>query len=220
MQQGDPRGELIIVQCTIEKTPPRKRRALVAREKALFRKHRKQWMQEALQVGSFAEIKRGFVTRLTASGNAFANNGAALMAREPIEHLVVESATGPSLKALGAAPHLAKLRRLELERPFWLKNAKSVAELRAFFQSKHLGKVAELRLTIGHDRYIRGAPPDLSELFHGVSWPGVKRLELYRSGKLDLGASLAAAKLPAIEVMVGVGATPAIKKAFPKVKFE
>jgi len=221
LQQGDPRGELIAVQCALVTTPPAKRRALVKREKELLRKHRKTWTKEAMQVAIECRLSRGFVDQVKATSAAFASKGAVLFDHDPIEELVLSKPTGGGLKVLGAAAHLARLRSLRFSSPYWLQSAKDVASLHEFLRSKHLGRVRELTMNFQNDQYL--APmPEIGELFHGVSWPAVETFSIVIDGGAKSYACLAKAKLPALKQLTVPLKKPAelsaLRAAFPGAK--
>jgi uncharacterized protein (TIGR02996 family) len=218
---GDPRGELIAVQVKLATTPPRQRKQLVARETALLRAHRRTWTKEASQVAKRWEIRRGFVAKVEATCQAFASDGAALMAREPVEELVLSAPTTPGLLALAGAAHVARLRAIELDK-FWVRTAKDAAVLNAFLRSPHVAQVPRLALRLGFARG-RGVP-DPGTLFDGVVLSNVRELAVsWLRSELgpqadNLVAGLAAVKAPAL-VRVRIGGTPAQRKviaaAFP-----
>ena len=115
-EQGDPRGELITVQCALARTPPDERAELAAREAELLRKHGRAWRKEAEQVARDCELRRGFVAKVTASAAAFVTHGAALLAREPVRSSCCYS-NAQGLGRLAAAPHLARIRVLGFWHP-------------------------------------------------------------------------------------------------------
>jgi uncharacterized protein (TIGR02996 family) len=219
-QRGDPRGELIVVQCELAGASGARKKALLARERTLLRAHGKRWKQEASQVASECELRRGFVASVGATAQAFANHGARLFERDPIEELVV-SKPGPKLEALGKAPHLARLRSLQLADAYYLSKAADLKVLHAFLRSPHLKPLRQLKLIVSATDTLvdAGEGPGLDELFTGVSWPALEELRLHMVGAPRAVDSLTAAELPALKLLVVPGrsrvALTALQQAFP-----
>ncbi|MFO0551012.1 MAG: TIGR02996 domain-containing protein [Polyangiaceae bacterium] len=236
MSIGDPRGELITVQLALASTPKTQvgeRRRLLARERELLKKHGKSWTKEATQFASACKIRRGFVSQIEATCLAFATQGAAIFDREPIEELVLHKPNGAGLVALAGAPHLAKLTSLTFGwDPYWLKSATDVSKLHAFLRSPYLGAIPKVHLSIAREAPMRSASaqsrdlPDVSALFEGVVWTGVREFTLATFATGLAGAmsaiveSLSQAKLPALERLDLGKLRPAdralLAKAFPR----
>jgi uncharacterized protein (TIGR02996 family) len=222
-QSGDPRGEFITVQIALAGKPsPAQKRQLNKRQKELLKKHRRAWEKEALQDGLEYELVKGFVGMIKMTGAQWGAKGAKLLAKEPIERLVISKPTTTGLAAIAKAPHTAKLRRLENSSPMWIQNAKDVTAINELFRSKHVGAVKEIWLHCGHDPYVaRAGVPDVSKLFDKVSLAGVESLALGLPPGCDDGftslATISAPKLTAL--VVSTKKKPllaALKKAFPK----
>jgi uncharacterized protein (TIGR02996 family) len=173
---GDPRGELIHVQCELAaaKTPARKR-ALGKRERELLRKHGSAWRKSALQDAKECTIRRGFVASVRMSGTAWASKGARLYTRDPIEELIVSEPNAAGLAAIAAAPHTARLRAL-LAGAFWLKSPRDIAVLHAFLASPHVGAVPAVELFV--ERSPDHGTFDTSALLDGVVVPAGVELSL------------------------------------------
>jgi uncharacterized protein (TIGR02996 family) len=119
-EKGEPRGELIAVQCQLAglaSNDERKRAPLEAREKELLKKHGAAWSPKNGKL----RFERGFADMWKTTGKEFAKQAAAVFAREPIRFLDLSQhdASDPlpygTLDAL-RRPELAKLRRLQLRR--------------------------------------------------------------------------------------------------------
>ena len=179
-EQSDPRGEFIAVQCALSNKTG-SRRALLARERELLKKHRRTWSKEALQVALDCELRRGFVASIKATANAFAKHGARLFAHDPIEELVLSKPTATGLAELAAAPHLAKLRTLRASSPLWLGSAKDIDKLRTFLRSKYL-RVRSLAIHINYsveadDMFADVRVPSVEKLVFGLMGPGSAALK-------------------------------------------
>lgn len=187
-EHGDPRGELITVQLALAAArSSADKRKLAARERELLEKHARQWAKRAMQDAKEYELRRGFVALVKMTGAVWSSKGARLFEHDPIEELLISKPNAAGLKAIAAAAHTAKLRRIASSSPFWMQTAKDVQALNAFFASKHVGAVREIALHIDHDPYL--APvPDLSTLFEGAKLPGTQKLEL------SFGSTLKAAR--------------------------
>lgn len=204
--QGDPRGELITIQCEIAAAPGDEReQALVDRERVLLEQHGKAFGRDVSQVASLWEFRRGFVAEMTSTTSSFVNQGAALLEREPVEKLVVYKPSGSGLAALGGAAHLAKLRSITLYETFYIMNKKDVPNVRTFLASPHLGRLRSIDLSISLYRGGEG----YEDLFDGISWPDVESLAL----RVELPkVNLAAMQLPRLKEMKVIGLATAKKE--------
>jgi len=133
-EQGDPRGEFILVQIELARlggddaTGPRAEE-LRAREAALFAKHKKGW--QALAPGGRVELTigdrrwvhgsptkwefcRGFARAVTMNAADLVANSELLFAREPVER--VHLTNGDLEEVLARAAGLERLRELDLAR--------------------------------------------------------------------------------------------------------
>ncbi len=101
MEQGDPRGEFIAVQCELAAGVEDDRRLeLERREAALLEKHGAAWTGPLQASSVLASFSRGFITELTvldADGLEACN---AFLAREPISHVVISTRTPLSVARL------------------------------------------------------------------------------------------------------------------------
>ncbi len=114
-EHGEPRGELIAVQCELARTTDAARFLdLEARQVSLLSSHGEAWLgplaQESLQV----EFRRGFVDRVTViDAGALAALGD-LMQREPVRAVTFATTRGLDVPSLAAAPWLSRLEALSL----------------------------------------------------------------------------------------------------------
>lgn len=212
---GDPRGELIALQLA----SPAGRAEKGARDKRiaeLVKKHGKAWTRDAAQVALESELSRGFVGTIRATANAFAANGAALFAREPLEHLVVSSPTAAGLRLLAAAPHLARLRALSFSSPLWLRSARDLDALRALLGSPHAAGVRALSLQIE----MAAPVPGVATALEGLALPALRSLALRWPGAPEALDAVASMRLPALaQLVVHPRKKPqlaALAAAFPK----
>lgn len=111
--QGDARGEYIRVQCELAAGPfLSKRRGLIQRGQALFRKHSRHWIA-ALGARGRWTWNRGFVASAALSSSELIKHETTLFGREPIDSLAV-SQCGVTLKAIAGRDFLPRLRVLRL----------------------------------------------------------------------------------------------------------
>ena len=158
--RGDPRGELIAVQCALAN---QRTQQLLRREKELLRKHGGDWMVGARQLARACEMRRGFVASIEMTARQFAAAGE-LFRTEPVEQLTVLEPDAHKLATLPAAPHFARLRALTVDGSVWLGTAAQTEALRTFLGA--LGHLHTIAIAI---RF--GDAPDLAALFDGLAWP-------------------------------------------------
>lgn len=111
---GDPRGELINVQCALEDAPPGERTALMKREAALLKEHAKAWMAPYGGAIFRPEFTRGFIEHAYVNTKKFVPVAPALLAAEPITSLSMKDLSNSSATTLGKVPGLARLRKLRV----------------------------------------------------------------------------------------------------------
>ncbi|MBX3155075.1 MAG: TIGR02996 domain-containing protein [Deltaproteobacteria bacterium] len=147
-QRGDPRGELIALQCNPPPAEAAARAAHARREAELCRLHRAQWLGAWFPHARHHELARGFLTELSigASHVARAIRGLAADAHELV-HLRALDLTwddtdhlgDADLEAIVAHPALANLERLEI-------SAHGVRESSVALVARHLPNLAALVL--------------------------------------------------------------------------
>jgi uncharacterized protein (TIGR02996 family) len=148
--QGDPRGELIILQCTRADLAPDDPRAaeLLAREAELFKKHKKAWTAFGATSGARWEYRRGFIEKASCDADALYLFGNIIFGLEPIEELNVWKIDESSVSIEGSklAPVLERplhhIRRLSLAR-----SELTEADVVALAGTGSLGSVELLDLT-------------------------------------------------------------------------
>lgn len=224
-QQGDPRGEFIVVQCELVKATGAKKGQLGKREKELLRTHRRAWSKEATQDSNNIEFERGFVGVVEMTGTAWASKGARLVAAEPITTLQIDQVNGNALKMIANAPHTARLAKLTSHDSFWMKTPQDALALNAFLRSKHVGQIREISLHISRSTPIltTRAPVDTARLFDGVELANTEVLNLRIDRVPDSAlVSLATIEAPKLkELKIGIAKKQAkllaaLKKKFPK----
>jgi len=189
-QEGNPRGELVAVQCRLASLgeKDKARAALEKRESELLKKHGKAWSKVA-GPGKL-KFERGFARAWKGVANRFPTIAAALFAVEPIR--VVDFSQGnamdptaPDTVRAFARAELARVRRLEMRR---LKLRAD--ELEKIVRCDHLAELRELDLS-----YV---PMSLKAVAALTGAPAFTKLELLRlSGcKIDARAIDALAKAP------------------------
>ena len=219
-QRGDPRGELISVQCLLESTSGGARAKLVNRSSDILYRHGT-WLREYLEIVRGVETKRGFVHAINATASVFANHVGPLFDREPIEELRVIAPQCRDLTTLAKTPHLAKLRAVVLLDPVSIEGAKDVAALVSFLVAVVRLRMLDLRLAVaGGD-----VAALVADLVAGLQMAKLEKLKL-RVSAIDEGAhpraiaeALAKAKLPALRhLTVRRDAVTALRAAFPAVE--
>ncbi|MEO8699115.1 MAG: TIGR02996 domain-containing protein [Kofleriaceae bacterium] len=115
--RGDPRGELVVVQCHLARLPydDEARRDLDVRLRALMAEHGESWRRAlaAIPTVDNAYFKRGFVERISMEESLFAEHAPAIFEAAPLltdVHLVSRTHPGPPV----LAPELARLDGLHI----------------------------------------------------------------------------------------------------------
>lgn len=107
IQQADPRGELITVQCEGHDFPC---------EAELLAKHGKQWLGKLGKLATQPVFRRGFVEQITSTCINFIANGAALVKLFPLRALRLTAvARVEDIERLLAMPAMKQIRELSLE---------------------------------------------------------------------------------------------------------
>ena len=193
---GDPRGELIALQCTRAELPAEDPRGpeIVAREEVLLKKHKKAWTTFGDTKGARWEYRRGFVEKASLDAAALARHGAAIFAAEPIEELNVWKIDEASLAPVLALP-LDHVLRLSLAR-----SSLTVADLGALASATTLGNVELLDLSVTAMGETDGAAVAFAK---ARSLPKLRELRLSGAylGDADL-AALAKAKTLRFERLI------------------
>jgi uncharacterized protein (TIGR02996 family) len=113
--RGDPRGELIQIQCDLEALPdgdPR-RPVLRRRELQLLADHEAEWLEPFREWLITARFRRGMLERISARPDRFFDGGgAALFAAEPVTSLSLRGLSGSAVDRLAAFPFRGRLRAL------------------------------------------------------------------------------------------------------------
>lgn len=115
---GDPRAELVMVQCKLATRglDRAKRATLKRRELELTTAHRPLFL--SLTVGlEQARLRRGFVDEIEASASQLLGRADALFAAEPITRLTVKGANRGSLEGLAVAGAFARVLHLTVRGP-------------------------------------------------------------------------------------------------------
>ena len=118
LERGNPRGELVQVQCDLEDLAPDDPRhaTLTARASALLAKHGTQWAGALHGLAARLVWRRGFVEGVTCTALQFATKGADMVALAPVRTLIVNGTIRVAdMAKLMATPALAQIRSLELK---------------------------------------------------------------------------------------------------------
>lgn len=113
---GDPRGELINVQCTLAALTPADAgwRDLVVRERALLAKHGKTWVAPYKSFLYRPTFARGMIEDAFVGAKKFIPAAGTLLEHEPVMALGMRELTQAGASVLGARPELARLRMLRV----------------------------------------------------------------------------------------------------------
>lgn len=198
LDQGDPRGEFILVQCALAQLEEEDLRTpeLRMREAALLKTHKKEWVGrfrgariEYGVKGSSQWVKgnpthwmfvRGFVDLAKMSMDDFCANAEALLACEPVR--MVKLTRGSLPEFLDDCPSLERLRGLDLSRVKLRRPA-----LEALFSCQRLTEMTNLSVSecgIG----MRGFQA-ASDALDPAAFPAMERLMLWGNGIGDKGVS-------------------------------
>lgn len=197
-ERGDPRGELISVQCAAQHATGGALARHVNRASALLELHGDAWLGEIRRIVRGVELKRGFVASINAKAAVFAKCGA-LFEQEPIDELRVIKPNARDLATIAKAPHLARLRSLVLLDPARIEIDAHVQALQALLGSPRLAKLRVLDLRLA----VAGAVGDaVRATLATLALPALEHLKL-RVRAADEAAlppvivgALATAKLP------------------------
>jgi uncharacterized protein (TIGR02996 family) len=211
-QKGDPRGELITVQCELATAAGPRNKILSKRADAILRRHGRTFSRTASQVALECRFVRGFVGSITATATAFAERGASLFDIDPVEELVLSKPNAKGLATLAKTPHIARLRSFSFSSPFFAARDADVDALRAFLSSPHTRQLRQLALN------VVGNAPSANTLFAALSLPRLELLEI-RAAK-PVVDPLASAQLPALRELFVPGqrasSVASLKKAFAR----
>lgn len=115
-ERGDPRGELISIQCLLAAGPefPTQRRSLKQRERELLDEHGKSWSAPVAGLAQEHTLRRGFIDEVHAAAKKLLPAAAELFAREPVTFLDLGGLAKNDCKTIAGSAWLAQVRRLRL----------------------------------------------------------------------------------------------------------
>jgi uncharacterized protein (TIGR02996 family) len=181
-ERGDPRGEFIRVQYALagmDADDPR-RPPLEARERALLKEHGAVWAGPLPQLVKEYSFCRGFVGEVTLGAESFLERGAELFRLSPVQTVRL-SGWGSQIAAVANAPHLSRVRGLDL-RHLRLFDVGS-APLRTLLDSLYLDRLTSLDLTSNYmgdagAALLAGSPrmAGVTALHQGVNGIGIPGL--------------------------------------------
>jgi uncharacterized protein (TIGR02996 family) len=224
-QHGDPRGELIALQCQLAAVPEDERGLaeldLVARCKKLISEHGLSWL-EGWPVDAIPDFERGFPHHLAAPSYQVAQHAAHLFTAAPTLNAVTLNDEDPRLWRSGFAAFLVA-RGIERLRKLSLPIVNGTADVAALASARALSKLEALTFRGGMlgrqgisalvQSTFRGALRVLSFEFDagwGDRWPqelGAFDLTAFRSGANRVGD--VAAAFPHLRTLV-LGLTPLV----------
>jgi uncharacterized protein (TIGR02996 family) len=113
---GDPRGELINVQCDLAAMTSSDPRwtGLLTRERALLAKHSKTWIAPFKAFTFRPKFQRGMIEHAFVNAKKFVPSAGELLEREPIISLGMRALTQANAAILGARPEVARIEALRV----------------------------------------------------------------------------------------------------------
>jgi uncharacterized protein (TIGR02996 family) len=214
-QQGDPRGELINVQCALVHATGAERARLVNRSSDLLSRHGT-WLDEIRSIVRGVETKRGFVASINATARVFAKHCGPLFEREPIQELRVTKPMPRDLATLAKTPHLARLRSLA-----FIDSVTLDLESQLRMLGNLLAKLAHLRSLDLRLAVNNGCEAAARAVLAAAKLPALVHLKLLVRGNdaTAIVAGLASAELPALSRLTVRGQHVAVlRPAFPTVE--
>jgi uncharacterized protein (TIGR02996 family) len=186
MEQGDPRGEFIHVQCRLARLSPDdpRRPGLELRERQLLQEHRCMWERPLDGFGSRLVFRRGFVEGMTLDAEIFLRRGEELFRRAPLRRVWLWLASN-LLGAVTATPLLLRLVDLDLSGDILTE-----AEVRDLAHSPYLANLTRLAL-IGTDLTSEG----VGALSRSLALRNLCTLDLHMN-RIDCGGARALADSP------------------------
>ena len=170
---GDPRGELIRVQCELAKLPPGDpaRVGLNARERELLDSHAEKWLQLLRELGaegiSARCFQRGLIERIRMRAATFLANGEELCRFAPAVYCVELRNPQDVLDELVAASMPAQISEIDFSA-----NRLDAAAIRAFHDAPWTEQVEALNV-----QFNQLSDDGLTELL-ACNWPKLQRLNL------------------------------------------
>ncbi|MCY1017029.1 hypothetical protein [Pyxidicoccus sp. MSG2] len=146
----DARVELIHAQVALSgRMDPARRQALTKRVKALLSEHGSRWRQPLQEAhASDGDFSRGFIEEATLSEGHLAKHGEALLAREPLHRLTVETKDGKGLALAAGQPWFERIRQVRLMGSGVARAAKALAS------APHAGHLARLMVSGANDEAV------------------------------------------------------------------
>jgi uncharacterized protein (TIGR02996 family) len=186
--RGDPRGELIAVQCALAKQPDADG-ALRQREAELLGAHARAWRAELGVATIAAHFTRGFISEAVVLASDLAARGARALETRPSPRWIVVRSTLADIEALAKLPQLARVSSLEVSGN-WSDGDWSITVLAA---SRFLGGLRTLALR-----------------FHRIDLSGIRAIaeapSLAKLVALDLGGNfLASEAQAALDELLAMG---------------
>lgn len=148
-EQGDPRGELIAVQCALARLAPTDagRKPLEERQWALLSLHQEPWKKALGPELVNVKFRRGFIEEATLSVEAFVDKAEVIFAREPLKSLQIYNVGAEGAALLAASPWLRKLSGLRFSSTNGASElALGLEGLGLLLGSRHLGALHSLSL--------------------------------------------------------------------------
>jgi uncharacterized protein (TIGR02996 family) len=220
-QRGDPRGELINVQCALQRATGAELVRLVNRSSDLLYRHGAGWLDDIRAIVRGVETKRGFVASINAKAAVFASKCGPLFEREPIQELRLIDPSPRDFATLRKTPHLSRLRSLVCLEPVSIIDGTDVAALHGLLASPHLAQLRMLDLRLEVTAQCASAT---QSVFVELELPALEQLKLrVRAGDdvvdpIAIVEALASATLPALrQLSVSMHAVSTLRAAFPAV---
>jgi uncharacterized protein (TIGR02996 family) len=198
-ERGDPRGELIVLQCRLARMDrdDDERRWMEARMRELLAEHEQAWRGRvlALPTVSLGYLERGFVRRVAMAESAFAKRAAELLAEAPLlEEVYLSRDREPA--DLAVPPELAQLRGVRVDSTRFAHAVlasphATQLEMLAFGGQAAGPEIAERIASAGFERLKRldldGTGIGNAGLERLGRWPGLAKLERLELARCNLG---------------------------------
>ncbi len=152
-EQGDPRGELIAVQCARASLPDDapEQRQLEEREWTLLSLHEDTWRKALAPEVLAVKFRRGFADEVTLYASTFTDHASAIFAREPLRTARIVDAAEKGAVQLSASPLLRRLSGLRFSNTTGaFEKGIGLEGLGALLSSRHLGALESFWLEGQH----------------------------------------------------------------------
>jgi uncharacterized protein (TIGR02996 family) len=203
---GDPRGELIHVQCKLEDAAVASPAwtALRTRQAELLAKHGKAWAAPYAKLIRKPELRRGMIEDAHVDAKLFAAAPGALLEREPVTSLGTHKMRRDEFLAVRGRPDLARLRSLRVRASALSFSGPGRVEALERLRGLRELHLTEVDLDLGdHDELLVVVFPQLEALSYGIDGLTADQLAEVTAGRqIPKVTSLALRRLPGLRDLV------------------